>query len=51
MTEKGGDLVALEKIYSDLRELFDTEECFRQVCAIWENDRWFSRDKFNLTAQ
>lgn len=41
----------LEKIYSDLREMFDTEECFRQVCAIWENDRWFSRDKFNLTAQ
>ena len=43
--------MALEKIYSALRELFDTEECFRQVCAIWENDRWFSRDKFNLTAQ
>lgn len=41
----------LEKIYTDLLEMFDTEECFRNVCAIWENDRWFSRDRFNLTAR
>lgn len=38
------------KLYNLLAEMFDTEACLREVEAIWENDRWFSRDKFNLTA-
>lgn len=41
----------LEKIYCLLKEMFDGGECFAQMKAIWDNDRWFSRDKFNLTAR
>ena len=38
------------KLYALLDGVFDTDACLREVEAIWENDRWFSRDKFNLTA-
>ena len=39
------------ELYSLLDKLFDTDACFQHVKAIWETDRWFSRDKFQLTAQ
>lgn len=39
-----------ETLYRFLDGIFDTEDCLREVKAIWENDHWFSRDKFNLTA-
>lgn len=38
------------KLYALLDGIFDTERCLAEVKAIWENDHWFSRDKFNLTA-
>jgi len=41
----------LEKIIPTLDSLFDVESCISITKAIWENDRWCSRDKNELTAQ
>ena len=38
------------QLYHTLGSMFDTDGCLQEVKNIWENDRWFSRDKFNLTA-
>ena len=38
------------ELYSLLDGMFDTEACFQEVKTIWENDRWFSGDKYTLTA-
>lgn len=38
------------KLYALLDSMFDTDACMKEVESIWENDHWFSRDKFNLTA-
>lgn len=39
------------EIYRLLSGMFDQDACLEEVKAIWENDRWFSRDRFNLTAK
>jgi len=37
-------------LYGTLDGLFDREACMQVVRDIWENDRWFSFDKFEQTA-
>lgn len=39
-----------KKIYQKLDSLFVTEDCLAEVSAIWETDRWFSRNQFDRTA-
>lgn len=40
-----------KKLYQTLDSLFDVESCIDITKAIWENDRWCSRDKNELTAR
>lgn len=40
-----------KELYQTLDALFDVETCINITKAIWENDRWCSRDKNELTAQ
>lgn len=39
------------QLYHTLDSMFNTEDCLQEVKSIWENDHWFSRDKFCLTAE
>lgn len=39
-----------KELYRTLDALFDAESCINITKAIWENDRWCSRDKNGLTA-
>lgn len=39
-----------KELYRTLDSLFDVETCINITKAIWENDRWCSRDKNELTA-
>ena len=38
-------------LYAKLDGLFDRDACMQVVRDIWANDRWFSFDKFELTAR
>ena len=40
-----------KELYRTLDTLFNTETCLQITTAIWENDRWFSRNKNELTAR
>jgi len=40
-----------KELYQTLDSLFDVEACINITKGIWENDRWCSRDKNELTAQ
>lgn len=40
----------LEEIYRFLLDRWDPEKCMEKVAGIWENDRFFTRDRFHKTA-